>query len=290
MLASTSPFIQSVAEVDSLKSRMDACCYDSIRQAACQLDFAAGRVPGLAELNELVTVIRPPLCNAKGRAIRFVPQVSTVALSAADYESNILASGEVPSRDGNWHDTFNALVWLTFPNTKSAINVRHVAAWKESLITKSRGPLQDALTLFDECGVIVASDREDLLELIRNFSWQELFWTRRREVQQHMKFITFGHGLMEQLLVPYVGLTGKALLLKVESAWLQTNQDELLQHMDATTRAVIASPGTLRRGQDLAPLPVLGIPGWAVENEQQSYYDHRDYFRAGRRANTSMRT
>lgn len=277
MLTSTSPFGQSVAPVDGLKSRMDADCYDSIRQAARQLDFAAGRLPSLAELNELISADGP--YNAQGRPIRFVAQTPM----AVDYETHILLTGEVPSRANNWHDVFNALAWLAFPHTKAAMNARHVAASQERLAAKSRSPVQDALTLLDECGVIVASDREDLLELIRAFSWQELFWARRRDVQQHMKFFTFGHGLMQQLLTPYVGLTGKALLLKIETAWLQANQNALLRHIDATTRAVIASPGTLRCGQDLAPLPVLGIPGWAAENQQQRYYDNSDYFRPGRR-------
>ena len=33
---------------------------------------------------------------------------------------------------------------------------------------------------------------------------------------------------------------------------------------------------------ELAPLPVLGVPGWWAANEAASFYDNRDYFRPGR--------
>ena len=33
---------------------------------------------------------------------------------------------------------------------------------------------------------------------------------------------------------------------------------------------------------ELAPLPVLGVPGWWPDNEAQGFYDNSDYFRPGR--------
>ena len=265
----------------ALGQALDACCYDSIRAAARQLDFADGLVPGIDALNQLTQHHAQPIVTASGHAIRFAAQ--NLDPAALSYEAQIFASGVVPTRPNNIHDLFNALIWLTFPQTKATINGRHIAARGGHSGTGNRGPVQDALTLFDECGVVVVSDQTELLELIAAFQWKELFWKRRDAVKQHMRFFLFGHGLMEQLLNPYVGLTGKALLVNVDMPWLGANTSELLQHIDARSRALIASPSALSQGRDLVPLPLLGIPGWAAENEFESYYDDAQYFRAGRR-------
>ena len=269
---------------------LDASCYDSIRAAVRQLDFAAGLVPDIGALNQLAQQRAQPIVNASGHAIRFAAQ--NVNPAALGYETQIFTSGIVPTRPNNIHDLFNALVWLTFPHTKAAINGRHIAARGEHAGGRNRGPVQDALTLFDECGVVVASDRPDLLEMITAFQWKKLFWKHRAAVKQHMRFFLFGHGLMEQMLAPYVGLTGKALLLNIDTAWLESSTSALLQHIDVSSRALTGWPtgwprararASLSQGSDLVPLPLLGIPGWAPENETESYYDDAQYFRAGRR-------
>ena len=41
-----------------------------------------------------------------------------------------------------------------------------------------RGANRDAMTHFDECGIVVAGHRPELFELIRQFRWRELFWER----------------------------------------------------------------------------------------------------------------
>ena len=263
---------------DALEKRLNTGCYDSIRAFAQQLDFSGGRIPGTDELNPLTRLT--PATTQSGHAIRFTPQ--NMDPGAEGYEMQIFATGQVPTRPNTMHDVFNALVWLTYPATKAAINARHIAARDARNENGNRGPVQDALTLFDECGVIVVSDQTALLDLITEFQWKELFWTRRDVVKQHMKFFLFGHGLMEQLLDPFVGLVGKALLINVESAWLGPNIHGLLQHIDARSRTLTASPASLSRGRDLAPLPVLGIPGWSAENDDERYYDNVDYFRPGR--------
>lgn len=46
-------------------------------------------------------------------------------------------------RPFDWHDLFNALVWMTFPTTKAVINARHY----ESMAAAGRGnrpPQRDA--------------------------------------------------------------------------------------------------------------------------------------------------
>ncbi len=260
---------------------LDGDCYASIRTAAAQMNFSDGKVPDIRALNQLLKNCPQAIVNANGDAISFAEQ--NMDPSAYGYEAQIFSTGAVPTRPDTIHDLFNALVWVSFPLSKAAINARHIAAREKHSAGKNRGPVQDALTLFDESGVIVVSDRADLLECIERFEWKELFWRQRERVARHMRFFLFGHGLMEQMLKPYVGVTGKSLLISVEAAWLETNTDALLQHIDARSRALIASPACFVRGRDLLPLPLLGIPGWSSDNERESYYDNVQYFRPGRR-------
>jgi Protein of unknown function (DUF3025) len=284
MLVKTSdadPPLVSQPEGEWLKRRINACCYDSVRSAARRLNFSADLLPDVSALGKLLTNESRPILNASGQAISFADQ--DMDPSAHGYEAQIFSTGAVPTRPNNVHDLFNALVWASFPRSKAALNARHIAARQQHRAGNNRGPVQDALTLFDECGVIVLSDRPELLACIERFEWKELFWRQREAVKHHMKFLLFGHGLMEQMLQPFIGLTGKALLMNVESTWLQASIDELLQHIDAKSSALIASPACFVRGRDLLPLPLLGIPDWSTDNERESYYDNADYFRPGRR-------
>jgi Protein of unknown function (DUF3025) len=266
---------------ECLERRIDASCYDSVRNAARHLNLCARALPDVTSLNKLLIDASQPILNANGQAISFADQ--NMDPSAYGYEAQIFSTGAVPTRPNNVHDLFNALVWASFPRSKAALNGRHIAARQQHLAGNNRGPAQDALTLFDECGVIVLSDQPELLACIERFEWKELFWRQREAVKQHMKFLLFGHGLMEQMLKPFIGLTGKALLMHVESTWLQANTDAPLQPIDARSSALIASPACFVRGRDLRPLPLLGIPGWSTDNERESYYDNAHYFRPGRR-------
>jgi hypothetical protein len=116
---------------------------------------------------------------------------------------------------------------------------------------------------------------------VRDFAWKELLWGRRRDVIVHMRFYPFGHGLCAQALQPFVGLTGKALLLDVDENFLHAPSEAQLHALDGQLAALVASG--LDHSRQLAPLPLLGIPGYTQDNEQESYYDNQDYFRPGRR-------
>ena len=75
----------------------------------------------------------------------------------AQYEPRCYLTGEVQTRANNWHDLFNALVWLTFPKTKAVLNARHYHALTVEEIASGshRGAVRDVNTLLDESGVIV---------------------------------------------------------------------------------------------------------------------------------------
>ncbi|MEO8103696.1 MAG: DUF3025 domain-containing protein [Betaproteobacteria bacterium] len=231
--------------------------------------------PTLVQLNALAATRQ--VVNARSLPIRFVPP-SSEATSAMRYETNIAESGEVPTRD-NWHDLFNALQWIAFPHLKAAINTQHarLLAAGGTAEAVARSVPRDVLTMVDESGVIVASADASLLELIRAFRWRELFVIRRHEVIANMRFVLVGHGLMEKSLAPFVGMTAKAMLLNVDGE---------LPALDRAAADWLMNEGHLADSRQLAPLPLLGIPGWDARNVSAAFYDNTTYFRTGRRRRT----
>ena len=244
--------------------------YSAIAPLLVQLDAEAW--PTLAQLNHLAQ--RQSLCNANGVPIRFVVTDAGARSSAMAYEQRIATQGEIPTRD-NWHDLFNALQWLAFPRLKAALNAGHVRETARPAGSTQRSAARDLLTQFDESGAIVASRNPDLLRLLREFRWHELFVERRREVQQQMCFVLIGHGLLEKARQPFIGLTAKALLIHL-GEWPPSDSA-----LDEAAAAWLGDTANLAPRRALAPLPLLGIPGWWCANEEASFYANPDYFRAG---------
>lgn len=242
-------------------------CFDALRPLLKQLDCS--RFPSLDPLQRLVDEIVPRRAN---RALKLVLAGSA---SPDSYERRVFETGELAVRSNDWHDLFNVLVWCVFPRAKAALNRRHVAEMEHELPGR-RGHARDALTQFDEDGVIVLSSAPELLEIIRAFKWKELFWERRAEALEHMRFLVFGHALYEKLLEPFVGVTGKAVLLDVTAG-----MDDAAGTDNRVAEWIEA--GMLGSPVDLQPLPVLGIPGWHAGSLEASFYDNAAYFRPGRR-------
>ena len=234
--------------------------------------------PSLPALDHLLS--HRPLRSGAGIPLTFVAPDSIGGQSASGYEARAYLAGELETRVGNWHVLFNAFVWLSLPLSKAAINARHYHALQVAPMGTQRGAERDALTLFDESGVIVACDDPTLLDLLDNFAWKELFWHRREDVIARMRFYLFGHGLYEKALRPFAGLTGKAVFLSVDQVFLAATMRTQLTTLDDRLAALIMNE--LLHPRELRPLPLLGIPGWSEENQRESYYDNHDYFRPGR--------
>ena len=262
-------------------------------------ELGEGDFPTLQDCNTLLGTYQPPVTVQNGKPVRFVPQECGKLAFEAQYEPRCYLSGEVQMRSHNWHDFFNALVWLGFPNTKAALNARHYRALMDERANGDtvRGSLRDVNTLLDESGVIVAYSNDnpdahsgsDLAGLLRNFQWKELFWQRREQVKpqsnrQAMGFYLFGHGLYEKALQPYVGMTGQGLLLQVEQAFFSLAPVQQLNYLDSLLAARLSMPEQCRNTRDLSPVPLLGVPGWDADNDRAAYYDNTAYFRSGRHA------
>lgn len=240
--------------------------------------------PSLDELNRLLAE-QPEILVQGGRSLHFVEQGLGKLAFESQYEPRGYLNGEVQTRENNLHDLFNALVWLTFPQSKAAINMRHYRALTgtaEALPTR-RGAVRDMATLFDESGVIVASADAELSGLLRDFKWKELFWSRREDVKVAMGFYIFGHGLHEKTMQPYIGMTGQGLVSQVEAAFFSWTLPRRMAHLDERVATYLNEPPNCQSTRELTPVPLLGIPGWSSDNENAEYYENRDYFRPGRR-------
>jgi hypothetical protein len=239
--------------------------------------------PDMAQLQRMLDANVPPPVSGSGRRLRLVAPQPRGTAPEDKYEARIYLNGEVELRPANWHDLMNALVWLVFPRAKAALNARHYRALlqQRSAGALNRGPLQDAMTLFDEGGVIVAGDA-DLLLLLREFRWKELFWHNRARVASHMRFYLFGHALYEKALHPYAGITGRGILFEVNENFFGAGTGAQIAQLDAMLEKSLLDEGAWKATRELAPVPVLGVPGWCPDNERSEYYDNTDYFRPGR--------
>jgi len=242
--------------------------------------FKSPGPPALDPLNALIETLAPAVVSGSGRSIRFIrPTADDLA-----YEARIFATGEVPTRADDWHDFFNALAWCVWPRAKTACNALHLAQLELRRVAglSGRGLSRDALTQFDECGMVVVSMHDEIPALLAAHAWHDVFWRHRLSLQGTTRFLVFGHGSWDQLRAPFYGLCAKTIYRLVERDWLamplalqQADTDRwLANHL--TERAAALTP------RDLPPLPLLGIPGVTPESESEDYYRDTRQFRPRR--------
>lgn len=213
--------------------------------------------------------------------MRFSYRVGAGDQGAAAYEKQIDQSAVIPLRPHNWHDLFNALMWIDFPATKAALNAIHRRELARNT-SGARSARRDAVTLLDECGVLLLVDDDAWTQRHQQHDWHDLFVVHRAAWGARIKPLIIGHGLLEQCLSPYIGLTGKALHLTMPSDWFTLPEDQQRRMVDATLSAAICADRCLMSTRELLPLPILGIPHWWPANESPSFYANRDYFRPAR--------
>lgn len=197
--------------------------------------------------------------------VRFVAQTRELLADGLHYEQRIAERGLVATRERNWHDLFNALVWLRFPELKRVLNARQ-AAEVARVGPKQRSRAQYALTHFDEAGVVVGLRDPALLALWDAHGWHGLFWRERAAWRDgRIEVAVFGHALLEHALSPQRLLVGKALAV------------ELPQNMPVAAAigactAAIGDDRLLRDPLELRPLPLSGIPGWHPDGEAENFH------------------
>jgi hypothetical protein len=148
-----------------------------------------------------------------------------------------------------------------------------------------RGPQRDAATLLDECGLIVPYTDAAQLELLLNHQWHELFVSEAAQWGKTIDAFVFGHATYENLLAPFIGLTGKSWPVHVSADFFTQALAAQIAQLDAYIANEL-DQDTLQSPRQLPALPYLGIPGWWPQQDA-AFYANAAYFRPKRvQANT----
>jgi hypothetical protein len=214
------------------------------------------------------------LRTTSNHRVVFVPQ-HTLAADIA-YEAHIHASGEVPTRD-NLHDFFNTLAWLHFPQIKKTLNALHAASQLEAAKTSgtvgtlgTRGRARDAATLFDENAALFICSDPQSAEALREHQWIHLLQHSSETFFSKTAVVLFGHALIEKLVRPYKAITAHVWITMVEPNWFERTP---AQRIDALDHGVAEAISKGFSSADFAHLPVLGVPGWWPQQDEDFYED-----------------
>ncbi|MFZ2388345.1 MAG: DUF3025 domain-containing protein [Polaromonas sp.] len=224
------------------------------------------REPGQRVMQAVLAGAALPEALNRERAapVRFVPQSDLPPGEA--YERYIFNSGQCPTREG-LHDFFNGLCWMRFPETKKRLNQLQAAEIAAAGVAPLRGPVRDALTVFDENAAFLLAP-QPLWEALIARDWQQLF-IGLRPLWADARLVLFGHALLEKLVFPRKPIT--AHVYRAQSAINSIADLDAWVADDLSAAKLAAKPFT--------PLPVLGVPGWWPENEDVSFYDDSLVFR-----------
>ncbi len=199
-----------------------------------------------------------------GSPVRFVAQSHLPDGQA--YEHFIFETQTVPTRD-NLHDFFNGLCWLTFPRTKQKLNQLQAQQLALDGVQQTRGPIRDALTLFDENAAFLLAP-QPLWDALVAKNWQQLF-IELRPMWQDAQLVLFGHALLEKLINPRKPIT--AHVYRAQPAMSSIAELDMWIADDITVQKLACKP--------FLPLPVLGVPRWWPGNENPCFYEDILVFR-----------
>jgi hypothetical protein len=242
------------------------------------------------------------LAQSRDPTIRRAVSVDTLTADGRYYEAFIAATGQIPTRQRNWHDLFGNLIWALLPRSKAAMNEAHCLDIARDGL-KQRSRRRHRLTQLDECGVLLLypatqPDATILIEQLQQHQWLTAMWQQRQcwkdfwqveppstgthdSAEDHTApwcsaFIV-GHANLEMLTAPFRGLTGKMWPLAVPADFLQWPLLQRLDFIDTAFSQQIANVDMFM-AQCMSPLPLLGVPGWA-ERQTESLYLDTGYFR-----------
>jgi hypothetical protein len=207
--------------------------------------------------------------NEQLKEVKFVPQSALPDGQA--YEDFIFKTAQVPTRDG-LHDFFNGLCWHRFPKAKRRLNHLQAAEIAAQGVQATRGPVRDALTLFDE-NVVLMQAPDAVWTALQSRDWLKLMVDLREQWQQ-VHLVLFGHALLEKLITPYKSITAHVYRVANE-----VNPHDEAALDDWLVQDLLASKLATKPYE---PLPVLGVPGWWVANGERAFYEDTQVFRPKR--------
>jgi hypothetical protein len=168
-----------------------------------------------------------------------------VVLSAL-YDARISLAFEVPTRERDWHDFLNALCFATFPRSKRALHARQyrvLAARIEPDATRlpgARTKEQDALTLFDEGGVVLAADPDAAQQLLAVLGAERAALYLQLTAARRTRLVPFGHALFEHLVEGLRVPGGCTQVVAAHDLW--GDQAGLLERVDVALAHMLNDP------------------------------------------------
>ncbi|MGD9603754.1 MAG: DUF3025 domain-containing protein [Gammaproteobacteria bacterium] len=236
--------------------------HPAYRDLPCPSFLTSAAWPSCDTLNAALGAARHAFSDVP---LQFVAQSCALLADGLHYETRIHDSGAIATRERNWHDLFNALVWLAQPRLKSALNAAYVQDGPGARRTRR----QCALTHFDEAGAVLLLRDPSLLVHWDRHDWPALLHTQRAAWAAGARLVLAGHALLELLLDESRVPTAKCVVCRTS-----------LPTAEALARLAhrIASGTCLRDPTELRPLPLAGLPGWD-DSRPRAFYVDSPWFR-----------
>ena len=256
------------------RAKVDRSVFD--HPVFAEFDFAkpwllAEQWPDLCELNDRLS---ERLSQEGLPSTRLVPQTPALLADGLHYEQRI-AEGRLATRESNWHDLLNALIWMRHPAIKRAMNRRQCADI-DRIGSKERTRAQAALTHFDEAGAVVVLRDPERIAAWDRHDWAGLFIGLEAD---DIAVSIVGHALLEHRLEPDRLLVGKAWV------WCDAQPQSRLELILRASAEQIEQGDALNDPLYLRPFPMMGLPGWHVDAGSEAFYREAPCFqpiRAGR--------
>jgi hypothetical protein len=177
------------------------------------------------------------------------------ASSSRDYEAAVM-QGQIPTREGSWHDVFNVLAFVLYPHSKAALHARVHALAQARAGRLPRTREEDALALIDEVSLLVAGGGEAIAAFERARPGK-VIEELDAVVREHGLFVdVLGHGLLEHLMLarPEVGAGVVTIVLE---------EQVTRARVDAALAQRIAAGGFPKPGlSPTVPWPHPCVDGW----------------------------
>ena len=118
---------------------------------------------------------------------------------------------------------------------------------------------------------------------IQNHKWKDLFlnkenWNPKGLSGKNTQCYVFGHAMHEKSLTPYLGMTTHTILLKQSSVFFKLPYSDQLKKIDQIVSNMWCDK-KIENTKYLQPFPLLGIPGWWREKQDEKFYLNTEYFR-----------